>query len=309
MTLQTVVNGYAAMWDSCVITPDDMPEVSRAVTKALSLKPQLIDASQRSGPPWWWIAASMYREADLDLSCYAGNGQPLNRVTTIVPPGRGPFASFADGCIDAYNLQRVDGKSLFERFPTEWTIEFALYAAEKLNGDGYTEHKENSPYVWAGTNHEQPGLYTSDGKYDATARDTRLGVAAVIKGLVAADSTIVLTRSPRRQTMPTGPAAGVGAVVPAIVTNKVVVAVPNGPNIIIDLEHGAEQLLNVLPTIAMFVPQLQVVMPFIPIVKAALATAEATQAAATTGSGDPFLIFADHLHDIADQLAAIFAKK
>lgn len=304
---QTVVNGYAAMWDSCVINLDDSQEVSRAVNKAMSLKPVLVAASQASGPPWWWIAASMYREADLNLACYAGNGQSLGMVTTIVPIGRGPFATFAAGCVDAYGLQKVDGLPLSAQ--RDWTIEFALFAAEELNGEGYTAHKENSPYVWAGTNHEQPGLYTSDHGYDPTARDNRLGVAAVIKGLVAADPTIVLERSPRRQTMPVGPAAGVGAVVPAVVTNKVVIAVPNGPNIIIDLEHGVEELLNVLPTIAMFVPQLQVVMPFVPLIKAGLATAEATQAAATTTGGDPFTVFADHLHDFADQLAVMFAKK
>ena len=211
-TFTTVVNGYANMWDSCVVSPEhaDQVELDRVVHKAMSLKLQLVAASEVSGPPWWWIAASMYREADLDLSCYAGNGQKLNRITTIVPINRGPFKSFADGCIDAYTLQRVDDRPLSSYLPDEWTIEFALYAAEDLNGPGYTAHKENSPYVWAGTNHEQPGLYTSDHGYDATARDTRLGVAAVIKGLMAVDPTIVLMRSPRRQTMP-----GIGGGSPA----------------------------------------------------------------------------------------------
>jgi lysozyme family protein len=349
VAFKSVVNGYANMWDSCVIKPEDMPQAAAAAKRAMALKPVLIAAGEACGKPWWWIAGIIYREAGLNLTCYLGNGQPLDRVTTEVPKGRGPFNSFVDGCFDALNIQKFDGRVALTINLGEWTIEFALYASEEYNGEGYTLHNENSPYVWAGTNHEQPGLFTSDHGYVATAEDKRIGVAALIKALMAVDPTIVLIRSPREPLpapipgpitvpppvpgpitapppVPTSggpfPMPGIGGGSPApvptgnqggtsgIVTNKIMLSIPGGPNMLLDFEHGVDSLLNVLPTLAMFVPQLGVALPFIPVIKAGMAMAEATTAEAAKGSGgDPFTAFAEHLHDFADQLASTLGKK
>jgi hypothetical protein len=55
-----------------------------------------------------------------------------------------------------------------------------LYQAEVFNGLGYVPRGENSPYVWAGTNHEQLGKYVADGQFDPSVDDPQLGVAAVL---------------------------------------------------------------------------------------------------------------------------------
>jgi hypothetical protein len=55
-----------------------------------------------------------------------------------------------------------------------------LYQAEVFNGLGYVGKGINSPYVWAGTNHEQSGKYVADHQFNPNAEDSQLGVAAVL---------------------------------------------------------------------------------------------------------------------------------
>jgi len=99
------------------------------------------------------------------------------------------------------------------------------------------------------------------------------------------------------------------AVVPATtaLTQSAVLSIPSGPNILIDLEHGMDSVLGILPTLAMFVPQLNIIIPFIPLIKAGLATAEDVQAHAS--DGDIITIISGHLHDLADELETVFKKK
>jgi lysozyme family protein len=315
VAFRTVVNGYINMWDSCTILPEDKDAVHDVVARLISMKGTLKNAEILTGAPWWWIGCVLYREANLNLDCYLGNGQPIGKVTTVVPIGRGPFASFEAGCVDALKLQKADGVPLLDRNPSVWTIEFALYAAEELNGEGYGVHQENSPYVWAGTNHEQPGLFTSDHGYDPNVRDKRLGVAAIMKGLVAIDNSVVVSRSQKVVHMPpVGPESGAGAPVTGpstapppqpssggpfpipgpltepiptggVAINKPILSMPGGPNVILDVEHSIESGLNILPTIAVFVPQLQVVTPFIPLIKEVLAASEEVSQKSQSGEG------------------------
>ncbi len=302
----TVVNGYANMWEKCVIDPKDKGTVDVVVERIMNQKARFVEASQMTGAPWWWIAGIIYREADLDLRCYLGNGEKLNHVTTLVPKGRGPFASFALGCVDALTIQQVNGVPLINLPSEAWTIEFALFAAEELNGEGYGLHNENSPYVWAGTNLEQPGMFTSDHGYDATARDTRLGMAAIIIGLMAVDSTVRPSRSQRIVHMPTGPSGAIaGAPVPTggAIVHKPILSLPNGPNIILEIEHGLDSTLNMLPTIAMFFPPAAVALPFIPLIRLLLAAVEDAQS-----SGDVVGTMENRMGDIVVEVQKIIHK-
>lgn len=101
------------------------------------------------------------------------NGDPLNRVTTHVPAGRGPFKTWEEAAIDALMMDK-------KNFPKEWTFEARLEFAERYNGLGYRKYGILSPYVFAGTNAYTKGMYVKDGVMDVNKVDRRLGVAAIM---------------------------------------------------------------------------------------------------------------------------------
>lgn len=130
------------------------------------------------GLKWWLVALIHEMECSQNFNRYLGNGQRLDRKTTIVPVGRGPFASFEDGAEDALKLQGADKI-------TDWSIGNVLYFLEGYNGYGYSlYHGINSPYLWSGSNHYSSGKYVSDGKYDPNAVSSQIGIALLMKNLL-----------------------------------------------------------------------------------------------------------------------------
>jgi lysozyme family protein len=221
--------GYAHMWDEARIAS---PHVNAAVLarataqRALNLKPTFMDVQAAADVPWWWVACTLYREADLNPGCYLGNGQSLKRVTTVVPRGRGPFSSFQAGALDALKL---DG---LYKISQPWTVEFALWAWEKFNGQGYFHLNVNSPYVWNWTNLYSGGKYVADGQFSRTVYDVQGGCAAVLKELMQLDPTVNPAREgassptlkeipPMISTLPTLPS---GAAFPASLSTIVSIA-------------------------------------------------------------------------------------
>jgi lysozyme family protein len=141
-----------------------------AVSKALKEKGYDI--------PWEFIAVTHQREASGDFSRYLGNGQPLNKKTTIVPKGRGPFTSWEEGAIDALlNAPPYAAKN------KDWSIGGMLAKLEEYNGLGYASKGVPSPYVWAGTDQYVKGKYVADHVYDPEHVDTQLGCAGLLKFL------------------------------------------------------------------------------------------------------------------------------
>lgn len=139
-----------------------------AVSKALKEKGYTI--------PWEFIAVTHQRESSGNFNTYLGNGQPLNKKTTIVPKGRGPFTSWEEGAIDALvNAAPYAAKN------KDWTIGGTLEMLEKYNGLGYAAKGLPSPYLWAGTNQYSKGKYVRDGVYDPNHVDTQLGCAGLLK--------------------------------------------------------------------------------------------------------------------------------
>jgi lysozyme family protein len=167
---------YATKFASCQVLASRMDEAKEAAERILNLKP-LYD--KVLGVPWWFIGVLHYREANLAITAYLGNGQPLNRVTTATPKGRGPFLgpnAFVDGCVDALKMLKYDQVR-------DWSIGNALYLAEEFNGEGYHLRGLPSPYVWGGTSVQVPGKYDVDGHFVPTLWDKQLGVAAILKGV------------------------------------------------------------------------------------------------------------------------------
>jgi lysozyme family protein/peptidoglycan hydrolase-like protein with peptidoglycan-binding domain len=146
---------------------------------------------------WPFAGLAHDRESGFDLNTYLGNGQPLNRVTTIVPKGRGPFLgpnAFVDGAVDALRLEGFVGA-------TDWSIARMLFRLEGFNGYGYHSRGVNSPYLWSGSTaygppEQRAGKFVADGVFDPNKVDPQLGVAVVLKELLDLDPTISFDEAP-----------------------------------------------------------------------------------------------------------------
>lgn len=142
----------------------------QAVSEALAKKGYTI--------PWEFIAVTHIRESNGDWNTYLGNGQSLKKKTTIVPKGRGPFATWEEGAIDALvNAPPYAAKN------KDWSIGGMLAKLEEYNGLGYKNKGVPSPYIWAGTDQYSKGKYVRDGVYDPNHVDTQLGCAGLLKFL------------------------------------------------------------------------------------------------------------------------------
>jgi lysozyme family protein len=172
-------------------------EFERYANQLLEHKPRYVEIEEGTahdgvgpegqGVPWFMIAVLHLRESNADFKTYLGNGEPLTRVTRLVPKGRGPFASFYDGAMDAL---RIDGLSNV----LDWRLEKILYYCELYNGAGYNQRGLPSPYIWGGTNQQKPGKYIADGRWSGTVMDKQPGCAPIIFTLAALDKSIVFTR-------------------------------------------------------------------------------------------------------------------
>lgn len=135
------------------------------VNKILLNKHKYEFVERRTQVPWELIAAIHSKESSLNFKCNLCNGEPLNRVTRLVPKGLGPWTNWEDSAIDAIfhekNLLQQIGKS-----NAEWNMCEALHFAHGYNGFGYVSKGINSPYLFAGTNAYTKGGYPSDGKYN-----------------------------------------------------------------------------------------------------------------------------------------------
>jgi lysozyme family protein len=189
---------YTKQWDSMKVGAGpkgsaSLAEFNRVADFAIAHKDTYQQIERLTGVPWEIVACIHKRESDADkndnprFDTYLGNGQPLNRRTTIVPKGRGPFKSFADGAADAF---KIDGLNSV----IDWRLEKGLYYSEILNGAGYDIRGLPSPYLWAGTNIQKPGKYVGDGQWNGRFIDPQIGVAGMLYTIMQKDKTIILPR-------------------------------------------------------------------------------------------------------------------
>jgi lysozyme family protein len=166
---------FSYLYDNCKVYPSK--ELDNVVKKIISTANIYKEVERATGVPWELIAALNYRESSLDFKTYLGNGELLSRKTKLVPKGRGPFKTWSEGAIDALRYDKLDKKIIN-------TPALMCAQAELFNGLGYRNKGIYSPYVWSGTSFYSTGKYTSDGIYNPIRRDSQLGVAAIIKGLI-----------------------------------------------------------------------------------------------------------------------------
>lgn len=190
------------------IKPERRGEMERYARFAITNKDKYIAVEQATRVPWPLVAVIHRRESDSDFDTYLGNGQALNRRTTIVPEGRGPFCNslpapleaFVRGGVDAF---AIDGLSAVQQAQDRWIlgsewgswpIEKMLYYAEKLNGWGYYLRGLRSPYVWGGTIMQQAGKYVSDNVFDGSVWDKQPGCAPILWMIGYLDPNVHFTR-------------------------------------------------------------------------------------------------------------------
>jgi lysozyme family protein len=121
---------YERLWATMAVRPERADIVDRIARELLRHKAQYLTVEAKTRVPWFVIAALHNRESDADFTTYLGNGEPLNRVTHLVPKGRGPFGSWEVGAIDALAIDGLDQVR-------EWTPARACFEVEKFNGFGY----------------------------------------------------------------------------------------------------------------------------------------------------------------------------
>lgn len=173
---------YATLWASMEIRADKKEVVTRIARKLLRHKARYLAVEAKTGVPWFVVAALHNRESDADFSTYLGNGEPLDRVTRLVPKGRGPFASWEGGAADALALDRLDQVKT-------WTPERACFEIEKFNGFGYRRRGVPSPYLWSFSNHYVRGKYVADGRFSAAHVDQQCGAIPIVRRIMELDES------------------------------------------------------------------------------------------------------------------------
>jgi lysozyme family protein len=199
---------YASQWRQMVIDPARVKEFSSIVRRMLAGMARYKAVEALTGVPAAFIAVAHEREAAGKWDTYLGNGDPLNKVSVHVPAGRGPFATWEAGAVDALTLQKLAGRK-------DWTVTYALFGLEGYNGFGYRNKGLRTPYLWGGTNLQQPGKYVADGVFSSTAMDGQPGAAALLKMLFDADQSLALPVSDEDFGTVTAPVPPTPAPVPA----------------------------------------------------------------------------------------------
>ncbi len=165
------------------ILPQKQQMVNRFVNIFQTNRARYERIAQATDMPPALIAAIHNRESGMRFNTYLHNGQPLGKVTTIVPKGIFFRADqWEEAAIDALTSQKQLQKNLgIHRDTTDMGKLMAF--AEAYNGFGYrTKPNAPSPYVYSGTNMYSGGLYVADGRYSTTATDKGIGVAAMLAG-------------------------------------------------------------------------------------------------------------------------------
>jgi len=168
----------ATRWQNMHIPADKGHVFETVANRIRANKARYQAVSAKTGVPWEVIGVIHEREASLNFNTYLGNGEPLSRKTRLVPRGRGPFATWEEGAIDA--LVNAPPRAASNK---DWSIGGTLEIIEKYNGLGYAGKGIPSPYVWAGTDQYSHGKYVADGVFDPNYIDTQLGCAGLLKFL------------------------------------------------------------------------------------------------------------------------------
>jgi lysozyme family protein/peptidoglycan hydrolase-like protein with peptidoglycan-binding domain len=138
--------------------------------------------SARTDIPPQLVAAIHYRESSMNFNTYLHQGDPLGRKAVHVPRNIPIFYEWEEAAVHALNMKRGLRDQMGLTADSTDEVAMATYA-EAYNGLGYYHKGLNSPYVYAGTDQYQGGMYVADGKFSRRARDRRLGTLALTRSV------------------------------------------------------------------------------------------------------------------------------
>jgi lysozyme family protein len=199
-----LADDYARLWRTMSIVPARLGIADAAARRLIKDRPRYAAVSAATAAPAALIMVIHERESGGRFDRHLHNGDPLTARTVHVPAGRpeegAPPFTWEESAADALRCQKLDGIA-----PADWTIARACLALESYNGFGYRRRGLRSPYLWAGTNHQQPGKYVADGRFDPAATDRQLGACAVLARLIALDPGLAFdpALSPASEASPT----------------------------------------------------------------------------------------------------------
>jgi len=195
VSFESLKNEYERNWANLEIRPGRHADATGVARKAINGKATYQQIERLTGVPWYFTALCHYRESNFDFDTYLGNGETLHRTTTLVPKGRGPFATFVDGAVDAFRVENFIGAQ-------DWGIARMLFRLEAFNGFGYHAKGVNSPYLYGGSTLYGPpeakaGKFVRDHVFYTNHVDSQLGTAVILHAMMALDSSIALDGSPQ----------------------------------------------------------------------------------------------------------------
>lgn len=195
VSFESLKDEYERNWANLEIRPARLADANAVARKAINGKATYQQIERLTGVPWYFAALCHYRESNFDFETYLGNGETLHRITSIVPKGRGPFATFVDGAVDAFRVENFIGAQ-------DWSIARILYRLEAFNGFGYHAKGCNSPYLYGGSTLYGPpearaGKFVRDHVFDSNHVDSQLGTAVILRAMMSLDSSISLDGSPQ----------------------------------------------------------------------------------------------------------------
>ncbi|AFY34631.1 hypothetical protein [Calothrix sp. PCC 7507] len=176
---------YQKLWNSCNIQPENLNLTQEIVAKIRLNRPRYEALQQKINVPWHFIAVIHNMESSLKFTRHLHNGDSLKKRTVNVPVGR-PTADPINGWEVGYTWEESAIDALVQKDldkVKDWSLSAQLWQIEKYNGFGYRQYHPEvlTPYLWSGTNLYTSGKYTSDGKWNADAVSTQIGVVALLK--------------------------------------------------------------------------------------------------------------------------------
>ena len=181
----------AKRWDKAKLVPARAAEFKAPAQKAVANRARYETIEAKTGVSWLFVAVSHYRESSQNFAKGLAQGDPWNQVSTHVPAGRGPFASFEDAAVDA-----LVNCAPFAARNTDWSIASMLSLLEQYNGLSYANAGRASPYIWSGTDQYTIGKVVVDHGPIEPIVDKQLGCAGLIMTMMALDGSITLPDPP-----------------------------------------------------------------------------------------------------------------
>lgn len=154
----------------------DAGRIERAARLVLKGRERYLAVQRATGVPWDFIGVLHYREKSCNFAGVLHNGEKIigtGRKTTLVPAGRGPFATWEEAAIDALRIKGLPALK-------DWSLPRIAFEAERFNGFGYRNKGKPTPYVWSGTNKYLSGKYIADHVYSAAEVDKQLGIMPIL---------------------------------------------------------------------------------------------------------------------------------